>query len=243
MYPTPCVMRRRPTAATTKLKEILSAIRVGSGDRCGLVPGGFRHNDHVIDHYRSLFNRYQWLEDALCWTVVQPLDEEITVDDLLWRLNGGRAPEQRIMAYPTEEAYEENRPVLFVFKGQGTWGFLELAYGFATPDHILTELSKQSRVWMTTWHFNGGYTILYAADGEIRAWMRDFIFTEHRIEHGDSNILADFRAVLDSLDPEDYRGKRSAAFAFIEAATGMSLRGEWLDVEDAPVVVLDNPRV
>ncbi|WP_406311920.1 hypothetical protein OHA77_24945 [Streptosporangium sp. NBC_01639] len=194
----------------------------------------------MIDRYRSLFNHYQWLEDALCWTVVQPLDEEITVDDLLRRLNGGRDPEKHTVAYPMEEAYEETRPVLFVFEGQGVWGFLELAYGFATPDHILTELSEKSRVWMTTWHFNGGYTILYAADGEISAWMRDFIFAEHAIESGDPNILADFRAMLDSLDPEDYRGKRSAAFAFIEAATGMSLESAWLDVEEAPVVILDN---
>jgi hypothetical protein len=195
----------------------------------------------VIDHYRSLFNRYQWLEDALCWTVVQPLDEEITVDDLLWRLNGGRAPEQRTMAYPTEEAIDEDLPVLFVFEGEGAWGFLEFTYGMAPSDRVLTELSKESRVWMVTWHFNGGYTILYAADGEIRAWMRDFIFTEHRIERGDPSVLADFRAVLGSLDSEDYRGKRSAAFAFIEAATGMSLESEWPDAEDAPVLILDNP--
>ncbi|GAA3468694.1 hypothetical protein [Nonomuraea roseola] len=195
----------------------------------------------MIDHYRSLFTRYGWLEDSLCWTVVQPLVEEITVDDLLWRLNGGRDPEQRTMAYPTEEALYEDRPVLFVFKGEGTCAFLEYTYGYATPDHILTELSKESRVWMTTWHFNGGYPILCAADGKIRARMRDFIFADFTLEEGDPTILADFRTMLHSLDREDYSGKRSAAFAFIEATTSMSLEGEWLDVEDAPVIILDNP--
>ncbi|WP_344979145.1 hypothetical protein [Streptosporangium fragile] len=195
----------------------------------------------MIDYYRSFFERHQWLENGLSWTVVQPLNEEITVDDLLRRLNGGRDPEQRIMDYPGEEAMDEGCPVLLVSRGEGTWGFLELAYGFGLSDRVLTELSRESRVWMVTWHFNGGYTILYAADGKIRARMRDFIFTEHRIEDGDPSILADFRAMLDTLGPEDYRGKRSAAFAFIEAATGMDLDSELPDVEDAPVVILDNP--
>ncbi|MFG1619325.1 hypothetical protein ACGFI3_41780 [Nonomuraea wenchangensis] len=194
----------------------------------------------MIDHYRNLFNQQQWFEDGLCWTVVQPLDEEITVGDLLWRLNGGRDPEERIMEYPREDAGEEFLPVLFIYEGEGAWGFLEFAYGFATPDYILTELSKESRVWMTTWHFNGGYTILYAAEGKIRARMRNFIFAEHTIQEGDPSILAEFRAMLDRLDPEDYRGKRSAAFAFIEASTGMGIEAEWLDVEEAPVIILDN---
>ncbi|MEV5497248.1 hypothetical protein AB0M50_17800 [Nonomuraea fuscirosea] len=194
----------------------------------------------MIDHYRNLFDRHQWLEHALCWTVVQPLDEEITMDDLLRLLNGGRDPQQRTMEYPTEEAYTEDQPVLFAFEGEGTYGFLEFSYGYATPDHILVELSKTSRVWMTTWHSFGGYTILNAADGEIKAQMGYFIFAEHRIQQGDPNILADFLPMLDSLHPEDYRGKLSAAFAFIEAATGMRLESEWLEVEEAPVIILDN---
>ncbi|SDL35145.1 hypothetical protein SAMN05421874_1204 [Nonomuraea maritima] len=194
----------------------------------------------MIDHYRSLFDRHQWLEGALCWTVVQPLNEEITVDDLLRRLNGGRDPQQRTMEYPTEEAYREDQPVLFAFEGEGTHGFLEFSYGYATPDRILVELSRTSRVWMTTWHTFGGYMILYAADGEIKARMGSFIFAEHRIQQGDPNILADFLPLLDSLGAEDYRGKLSAAFAFIEASTGMRLESEWLDVEEAPVIVLDN---
>ncbi|MFF0306895.1 hypothetical protein ACFYSC_05675 [Streptosporangium sp. NPDC004379] len=195
----------------------------------------------MIDHYRSLFERNQWLENGLCWIIVQPLNEEITVDDLLRRLNGGRDPEHRIMEYPTEEAFTEDRPVFFVFKGQGGWGFLEFSYGIAPSDLVLTELSKEARVWMTTWHFKGGETLLYAAGGEIRARMRDFLFPEHTIQQGDPGILADFRAMLDSLDPQDYRGKCSAPFAFMEAATGMRLESEWLNVEEAPVIILDNP--
>ncbi|MET9067201.1 hypothetical protein [Streptosporangium sandarakinum] len=195
----------------------------------------------MIDHYRSLFERNQWLEDGLCWIIVQPLNEEIMVDDLLRRLNGGRTPEHRIMEYPTEEAGEELQPVYFVFEDAGTWGFLEFAYGMAPSDHTLTELSKEARVWMTTWHFKGGETLLYAADGKIRARMGDFLFAEHTIQQGDLSILTDFRAMLDSLDPQDYRGRRSAPFAFMEAATGMGLESEWLDVENAPVVILNNP--
>jgi hypothetical protein len=200
-----------------------------------------RHNDHVIDHYRSLFEWHQWLEDGPCWIIVQPLNEEITVDELLRLLNGGRDPEHRIMEYPTEETLDEDLPVFFVFEGEEAWGFLEFTYGMAPSDRVLTELSEESRVWMVTWHFKGGHTILYAADGEIKARVGDFIFTEHIVESGDPSILADLRNMLDGLGPEDYRGKHSAAFAFIEAATGMRLERDWLDVEDAPVVILDNP--
>ncbi|WP_181448610.1 hypothetical protein [Nonomuraea aridisoli] len=46
----------------------------------------------MIDHYRRLFQQQQWFEEALCWIVVLPFDEETTADDLLWRLNGGRDP-------------------------------------------------------------------------------------------------------------------------------------------------------
>ncbi|MFI7617288.1 hypothetical protein ACIBP6_39300 [Nonomuraea terrae] len=194
----------------------------------------------MIDHYRRLFQQQQWFEDALCWIVVRPLDEETTADDLLWRLNGGRDPEERVMTYPREEAFEEEQPVFFVHEGEGAYGFLEFSHGFAPADHILAELSKESRVWMTTWHFNGGYTILYAADGRVRAQMRNFIFTEHATGEGDPSVLADFRAMLDGLDPEDHRGKRSAAFAFVEAQTGMGIESYWLDVEDAPVIVMDD---
>ncbi|MGW0807760.1 hypothetical protein [Nonomuraea sp. NPDC002799] len=192
----------------------------------------------MIDHYRSLFAANEWLETALSWIVVRPLGEP-TTDDLLRRLNGGRDPERRVMEDPREEASMEDRPVLLVFEGEGVWGFLEFCYGYPTPGHILTELSANARLWMTTWHFNGGWTILYAEDGEIRASMRDFVFVDFAIEDGDPSVLAGFRAMLDDLGGEDYRGKRSAAFAFIEAATGMGVESDEVDVVDAPVIVLD----
>ncbi|MEV0597353.1 hypothetical protein [Nonomuraea cavernae] len=37
------------------------------------------------------------------------------------------------MECPREEAGEEDLPVLFVYEGEGTWGFLEFSCGFATP--------------------------------------------------------------------------------------------------------------
>ncbi|WP_147267899.1 hypothetical protein [Spongiactinospora rosea] len=32
-----------------------------------------------------------------------------------------------------------------------------------------------ARLWMTTWHFRGGETLRYAADGRTRAEVRDFV--------------------------------------------------------------------
>ncbi|WP_068928659.1 hypothetical protein [Planobispora rosea] len=194
----------------------------------------------MIDHYRRLFERHQWLLNGLCWTVVQPLDDDLTVDDLLWRLNGGRDPERRGMYFREAEELEEGRLVLLLVEEDMACGFLS-ASGDPTPDAILAELSRGARVWMTTWHFKGGETLLYAAGGEIRAKIYDFVFAERLIEHGDQSILADFRTLLDGLGPQDYLGKYCAAFAFIEAATGVGLETEWLEAEEAPVVLLDNP--
>ncbi|MFE3451788.1 hypothetical protein ACFXJ8_22980 [Nonomuraea sp. NPDC059194] len=70
--------------------------------------------------------------------------------------------------------------------------------------------------------------------------MRDFIFTEHVVEQGDPSIFAGCRSMLGSLGPEDYAGKRSAAFAFIEPAAGLGIENDPLDADEAPVVILDN---
>ncbi|GAA0395064.1 hypothetical protein Acor_64770 [Acrocarpospora corrugata] len=164
----------------------------------------------MIDRYRRLFEWHQWLEDGLCWTMVQPLDDAVSGDDLLRRLNGGRDPERRVMAYPGEEALDEDRPVLFVFQGEGAWGFLEFTFGFATPDDILAELSRDARVWMATWHFKGGWTILHAAHGEIRARMRQFIFVEHAIEEGDPGILLGRWAEAHDEEIRDARARYDA---------------------------------
>ncbi|MFG1972859.1 hypothetical protein ACGFJC_26330 [Nonomuraea fuscirosea] len=61
----------------------------------------------MLDHYRALFRRYPWLADSACWTVVQPFDDELTPDDLLWRLNGGRDPEERTLDHPMETVLDE----------------------------------------------------------------------------------------------------------------------------------------
>ncbi|PZG23641.1 hypothetical protein C1I98_36180 [Spongiactinospora gelatinilytica] len=194
----------------------------------------------MIDDYRSLLARHQWLENGLCWIVVQPLSEEINLDDLLWRLNNGRDPEQRTLANPIEPDADSDGPVIFVFEGEGAWGFLNFDHGITTPDPFLAELSKGSRLWMTTWHFKGGDTLLYAAGGQIRARHIDYVFGGRPVENGDPSVLADFRAMLTTLDQEDFRGKRSAAFAFIEAASTVGIESECLEAEEASVVVLDN---
>ncbi|WP_181448609.1 hypothetical protein [Nonomuraea aridisoli] len=83
------------------------------------------------------------------------------------------------MTCPREEAFEEEQPVFFVYEGEGASGFLEFTHGFAPADHVLAELSRESRVWMTTWHFNGGHTILYAADGRT-SWTTGTEVELHR---------------------------------------------------------------
>ncbi|GAA2849076.1 hypothetical protein [Nonomuraea rubra] len=196
----------------------------------------------MIDHYRDLLQRYGWLGDHICWIVVRPLDEGLTVDDVLWRLNGGRDPEHRVMAFPREEAaMEEERPVFLVHEDEGAWGLLEFSLGYAVPDDVLARVSEDVQSWMVTWHFNGGATVLYAAGGRVRAWMRDFVLSGQRREGGDPDVLAGFRALLDTLGPEDHDGRRAAALAFVEQATGVGIERDCMDVKDAPVVILGDP--
>ena len=94
---------------------------------------------------------------------------------------------------------------------------------------------------------DGGVALQRRSHARLRRGRRDqgvdallpFLFQD-RIEQGDPSVLEGFRATLDGLHREDYRGKESAAFAFVEEATGMGLETEWPDVADAPVVILAN---
>ncbi|MFC7107599.1 hypothetical protein ACFQQB_48740 [Nonomuraea rubra] len=113
--------------------------------------------------------------------------------------------------------------------------------GYAVPDDVLARVSEDVQSWMVTWHFNGGATVLYAAGGRVRAWMRDFVLSGQRREGGDPDVLAGFRALLDTLGPEDHDGRRAAALAFVEQATGVGIERDCMDVKDAPVVILGDP--
>ncbi|GAA3471930.1 hypothetical protein [Nonomuraea roseola] len=63
----------------------------------------------------QLFEWHQWLESALYWIAVQPLNGEITVDDFHERLNGDRDPEHRTLERSGEKGAEECRPAFLAF--------------------------------------------------------------------------------------------------------------------------------
>ncbi|UBU12505.1 hypothetical protein [Nonomuraea gerenzanensis] len=194
-----------------------------------------------MDHYRALFERHQWLKDALCWTVVQPLDEGITRDDLLWRLNSGHDPEERILDHPMEVAMDEDLLLLYVFESDGAYGFLEGRYGYPLSDELLSALSESGRVWTTSWQFNGTSTISYAGGGRVQARIRNYVLGDRIDEETVSDVFTDFQVMLDDLDRRDFDGRRSAAFAFIETVTGVGVASDRLDGAGCPVIVLDAP--
>jgi hypothetical protein len=146
------------------------------------------------------------------------------------------------MAYPPEEALEADEPVLFAFEGDGAWGLLEFTYGYGLSDQVLATVSEGARVWMASWHFKGGHTVVYAADGRIRARMWEFVFGDRREEDGDPSALAGLRTMLDGLARDDFDGKCAAVFAFTEQTTGVGFDADQLLAENAPVIVLDVPR-
>ncbi|MEV5892580.1 hypothetical protein [Nonomuraea fuscirosea] len=195
----------------------------------------------MLDHYRALFERHPWLADSACWTVVQPFDDEMTPDDLLWRMNGGRDPEERTLDHPMETALDEDLTMLYVFEGDGGYGFLECRYGHPPSDELLRTLSEDARVWTTSWQVNGASTICCAGGGKIQAEIWNYVLGDRIDEEGASDILADFRAMLDALDREDFDGRRATALAFIEAATGVGIEIDGLDGEQKTVIVLDHP--
>ncbi|MEU7884241.1 hypothetical protein AB0B54_01955 [Microbispora bryophytorum] len=197
----------------------------------------------MIDYYRALFERHQWLTDSLCWTVVQPLDEGITLDDLLWLLNSGHDPEERTMDHPMEVAMDEDLTLLYVFEGDGAYGFLEGGYGYPVSDELLSALSEDARVWTTSWQFNGTSTIAYAGGGRVRARIRNYVLGDQIDEETTPDVFTGFHAMLDDLDRQDFDGRRSAAFAFIETATGVGVESDRLDGEGCPVIVLDTPAI
>ncbi|MEU6790426.1 hypothetical protein ABZ907_01895 [Nonomuraea wenchangensis] len=194
----------------------------------------------MIDYYRDLLQRRPWLEDCLCWLVVQPLDEDLTCDDVLWRLNGGRDPEQRIVPHPVETGADMDGALIFVFEGDGAWGFLDFS-GIPAQDELIAALSEDCRVWLTSWNFSGQSTLLYAAGGRIRTRVHRFHFADHITEEGDPAAVAGLHELLATAPRDDYTGRRAAALAFVEASTGVAIESERFDEEEGTVIILSTP--
>ncbi|QYC38916.1 hypothetical protein Nocox_06445 [Nonomuraea coxensis DSM 45129] len=192
----------------------------------------------MIDYYRDLLRRHAWLEESLCWLVVQPLDEDLTRDDVLWRLNGGRDPEQRIVPDPVDANANMDGELIFAFEGDGAWGFLDWS-GVPASDEIVAALSEDCRVWLTSWNFSGQSTLLYAAGGRIRTRVHRFHFARHITEEGDPAAVAGLHTLLGGVPHDDYTGRRAAALAFVEASTGVAIESERFDEEEGPVIILD----
>ncbi|MEV0308502.1 hypothetical protein [Nonomuraea fuscirosea] len=161
----------------------------------------------MLDHYRALFRRYPWLADSACWTVVQPFDDELTPDDLLWRLNGGRDPEERTLDHPMETALDEDLTMLYVFEGDGGYGFLECQYGRPLSGELLRTLSEDARVWTTSWSVNGASTMCCAGGGKIQAQIWNHVLGDRIDEEGAPDVLADFRAHGARLHRGGHRGR------------------------------------
>ncbi|MFF0774638.1 hypothetical protein ACFYUK_37525 [Nonomuraea wenchangensis] len=191
----------------------------------------------MIDYYRDLLQRRGWLEECLCWLVVQPLDEDLTCDDVLWRLNGGHDPEQRIVPDPVDANANADGALIFAFEGDGAWGFLDWS-GIPASDDIVATLSEDCRVWLTSWNFSGQSTLLYAAGGRVRTRVDRFHFADHITEEGDPAAVTGLHELLATVPRDDHTGRRAAALAFVEASTGVAIESERFDEEEGPVIIL-----
>ncbi|MEV4804359.1 hypothetical protein AB0K18_30525 [Nonomuraea sp. NPDC049421] len=96
-------------------------------------------------------------------------------------------------------------------------------------------------MWTTSWQFNGTSTLACAGGGRVRARIGNYVFGD-RIDNA-PDVFTDFPVMLDALDDGDFDGRRCAAFAFIETATGVAVEGDRLDGEGCPVIVLDAPAI
>ena len=137
----------------------------------------------------------------------------------------------------------EDLTLLYVFEGDGAYGFLECRYGYPLSDELLSTLSEDARVWTTSWQFNGTSTISYAGGGRVQARIRNYVLGDQIDEEITPDVFTDFHAMLDDLDHQDFDGRRSAAFAFIETAAGVGVESDRLDGEGCPVIVLDTPAI
>jgi hypothetical protein len=195
--------------------------------------------DDAIAYYSGLLGRLGLLSEALCWTVLEPVTEPLTVEAVAARLGGDPAG---IRELPWDAAYQLDGndgggPVVHLAQAGQAVMMLEVN-GFLGAGEAAQALSEGARVHSAFWNVNALSALTCAALGRLLVTF-EALFPDRR--QG-----LDIGALDEELDPlyaalsaprSDFR---PVIMAIIERRTGMRLGEDWL-AAGRPAIVLPDP--
>lgn len=186
--------------------------------------------DEDVARYRRLLEARPDMLEMLCWTVVQPLTEPVTVAEVVRRL-GGNADD--IGLQPVVWELQDPPPVYLDQVGSAVV-IAEPASWEGVREEVLRRLSDGVAVHSVAWaDANGRGSVCYAAFGRLLTQL-EYLDDDH--PGGEQpTALDEDRAALREHDPE-----LPVQLALVERRTGVGLDAGWLD-RPHPAVVLRQP--
>ncbi|MER5644300.1 DUF6461 domain-containing protein [Streptosporangium sp. NPDC002524] len=181
--------------------------------------------DEALSHYRELLGAEEWLEVSMCWTVIIPTGGEISDDELIQGLSGGRRVELRFggigefdLEDETVVSFDRTGSMVTLFEGIGTQG---------RKPNVLRRISRNARVCGVGWDIDGNSRLNYFAEGAILASVDA---AEPEDIHGDDQAVLQpelrlLSEVIASSDGDDWQ---AGALAVVEKVTGLRLTSQWL---------------
>lgn len=192
--------------------------------------------DDAIAYYTGLLGRMELLSEALCWTVLEPVTEPVTVEGAAARLGGDPAG---IRELPWDAAYQLGEdaggaPVVHLAQAGEAVMMLEVN-GFQGAGESARALSAGARVHSAFWNVNALSALTCAALGCLLVTFEG-LFPDRRqgLDIGALDAELDPLYTALSAPRSDFR---PVIMAIVERRTGVRLDEDWL-AADRPAIVL-----
>jgi uncharacterized protein DUF6461 len=179
-----------------------------------------------IEHYVRMFEQLRDLPaciaETLCWTVVRPHQERLTVDEVVRRLHSD--PDTMTMDRPADVGYDEDT----VFLEQRGDAVIIVGFGTATAEEdALRRLSQSATVHSVFWLINNFNRLYYIVDGVVVTEL-DVLLPLDRGCGTDPEALTDHLDALCDLHDRSGPGPDwETAMATLESLTGQRLDADW----------------
>jgi hypothetical protein len=195
--------------------------------------------DDAIAYYSGLLGRLGLLSEALCWTVLEPVTEPLTVEAVAARLGGDPAG---IRELPWDAAYQldgnvDGAPVVHLAQAGQAVMMLEVN-GFRGAGESAQALSEGARLHSAFWNVNALSALTCAALGCLLVTFEG-LFPDRR-QGLDIGALDEELGPLYTALSAPRSDFRPVIMAIVERRTGVRLDEDWL-AAGRPAIVLPDP--
>lgn len=194
--------------------------------------------DDAVAYYAELIHSSAPFREALAWTVIRPIGEPLSVEDIACRLTGGGHPEvvESDEEFTEEAEFLEGKAVYVGQAGGSTMLIEPGGFSYAGMEKVMAWLSQDAQVWHQSWNLTGIKALEYAAHGQ---WLARIPALEPEWLHGvEPAALEKEAAALREVAEAPWPARQATAMAIIEARTGARLPMDWFD-HSRPVVIVD----